>query len=74
MNIVRNGKNFNVVEINGIILLENTSFEQAREFLAENGNKDAKKDLWNHSRVRRGENINIDAYPSGPVYFDDRSF
>ena len=74
MKIIRNGKLFDVVTQNGTIVLENSTFDQAREFLAENGNKDAGQDLWNHSRTRRGEKVGVDTYPSGSIQFIHRSF
>ena len=74
MHITRNGKDFNVVQQNGTIVLERCTFDQAREFLANNGNKDAGQELWNHARTRRGEKIGVDTYASGPIQFKDRSF
>lgn len=74
MKIIRNGKLFDVVTQNGTTVYQNGTFEQAREFMAKNGNEDAGKELWNHARVRRGEKVGVDTYPSGSIQFIHRSF
>lgn len=56
MKIKRQGKRFVVVQ-NGTVVLENVTFDQARDFLARNGNKDASKPIVKHSLKIRGERI-----------------
>ena len=48
MKIIRNGKGFDVTQ-NSTIVLNNVTFEQARQYLATHGNKDAQAPLINHS-------------------------
>lgn len=61
MIIVRQGKNF-VVQQNGTNIQENLTFDEARQFLAKNGNEDAQKPLVKHSLTVRGERIQDPAF------------
>ena len=56
MKIKREGKFF--IIINGFdTVKENLTFEEAREFLAKNGNEDAKKELHKHSKLLKDEKV-----------------
>lgn len=61
MKIQRHGKAFIVVQ-NNKTLLENATFDQARLFLAQNGNEDASKPIVKHSLKARGERIQEPCY------------
>jgi len=56
MKIIRQGKYF-AVQHNNTNVLENVSFDEARNYLADNGNEDAAQPLFHHSNLVKGEKI-----------------
>lgn len=52
--MIRQGNMF-AVQQNSTIVLENVTFEEARKYLADNGNEDAAKPLYNHSNLGHRE-------------------
>jgi hypothetical protein len=55
--IIKRFKNKYSVEDGFKVLLENVSFDEAREFLAKQGKKDCEGDLYKHSNTLNNEKI-----------------